>query len=94
MRKIFRLSLFFSLILLVFSAVSCNSLGVPKEVFQIPDYTEKDIVENEKARIAALSEENPVMALWRASLLGDEETLTLYKENIATLFKKAFSEMR
>lgn len=92
MRKIFRLSLFFSLILLVFSAVSCNSLGVPKEVFQIPDYTEKDIVENEKARIAALSEENPVMALWRASLLGDEETLTLYKENVATLFKKVFSE--
>lgn len=92
MRKIFRLSLFFSLILLVFSAVSCNSLGVPKEVFQIPDYTEKDIVENEKARIAALSEENPVMALWRASLLGDEETLSLYKETVVSLFKKAFSE--
>ena len=75
MRKIFRLSLFFSLILLVFSAVSCNTLGEPKEIFKIPDYTEKDIVENEKARIESLSEENPVMALWRASLLGDEETL-------------------
>lgn len=80
-----------SLIFLLSSLSSCTSLRQPKDVFVFQEYTEKDIIENEKKRISALKDEHPVEALWRAEILGDEETVKLYEENLFSLFTSALS---
>lgn len=81
--------LFFLAVLTPFSFFSCMSIKQPDEVFVLPDYTEADVKENEKKRIAQLSEETPVQALWRALLLGDEETISEYEDNLLGLLKNA-----
>lgn len=70
----------------------CMSIKQPKEVFALPDYTEDDVKENEKKRIEQLSKDTPVQALWRAVLLGDEETVSRYEDNLIELLKKAVAE--
>ena len=70
----------------------CMSIKQPKEVFALPDYTEDDVKENEKKRIEQLSKDTPVLALWRAVLLGDEETVSRYEDNLIELLKKAVAE--
>lgn len=84
--------LYINAILFSLMFFSCNTLRQPKEVFVLPDYTEKDIVENEKKQIEKLKDEFPVQALWRAKILGDEETIAFYEENLASLYEKAVSE--
>ena len=54
---------------------SCNTIKPPKELPPQLDYTNQDIVQNERERINKLFDTEPVRALWRAKLLGDEETL-------------------
>ena len=54
---------------------SCNTIKPPKELPPQLDYTNQDIVQNERVRINKLFDTEPVRALWRAKLLGDEETL-------------------
>ena len=70
----------------------CMSIKQPKEVFALPDYTEDDVKENEKKRIEQLSKDTPVQALWRAVLLGDEETVSRYEDNLIELLKQAVAE--
>ena len=70
----------------------CMSIKQPKEVFALPDYTEDDVKENEKKRIEQLSKDTPVQALWRAVLLGNEETVSRYEDNLIELLKKAVAE--
>lgn len=55
---------------------SCRTLHEPKDIYQALNYTEKDVYENEKARIGTLSETNPVSALWSAELLNDSEAIS------------------
>ncbi|MGP1458434.1 MAG: S1C family serine protease [Treponema sp.] len=77
---------------LIFS--SCGSLKQPRAVFTPPDYTAEDAVENEKRRIAKLEQTLPVKALWRASLLGDAQTLALYQSKLFERLQKAVEEKK
>ena len=54
---------------------SCKSLKPPKSVPGPLNYTDEDIVKIEIDRINKFLETEPVRALWRACLLGDEEIL-------------------
>ena len=92
MRINFFPNIFIYLIIFTILFSSCNSLKQPKQVFEVPDYTEKDIVENEKKQIEKLKTDFPVQAYWRAGLLGDEETLSIYEENLLSLLKKSSDE--
>ncbi|MBQ9238365.1 MAG: serine protease, partial [Treponema sp.] len=57
------------------SLFSCRTIRQPESVFVPPDYTEADAIYAEQKRIARLlEEEHAVEALWRALLLGDDET--------------------
>ncbi len=86
-------SQFYIFVFMFFSAslcfFSCTSVRPPKEVFEIPDYTQENVVQNEKIRIGRLQEESPVMALWRANLLGDGKTVDLCEEKLFSLLEGA-----
>lgn len=67
-----------ALVVLVFAFsvfTSCKTIKPPKELPPDLDYSNQDIVNNEIERINKLLESEPVRALWRASLLADEELL-------------------
>ena len=53
--------------------ISCKSLRPPKTVPAPLNYTDNDIVKIEIDRINKFLETEPVRALWRACLLGNEE---------------------
>lgn len=80
------------LLLLSFCFISCTSLKQPKTVFSKPDYTDSDVIQNEKKRIAELAVDNPLKALWRASLLNDEELKNQYQEKVSELLKEQISK--
>lgn len=73
--------------IIIFCFFGCTSIKQPKDIFILPDYTEYDVIENEKNQIEKISDETPVMALWRASLLGDKDTFMLYENNLFDLLK-------
>lgn len=72
----------------------CSSFGQPKEVFELPDYTEEQVFLNEKKRISSISEETPVQALWRSGLLKDEEGVKEYSDKLFADLKQYISENR
>lgn len=90
MNKYFCSFLFFFMSLLL----GCSSFHQPKEVFQLPDYSEEQVFENEKKRIAGLSEKTPVQALWRSCLLKDQESVDFYCEKLFADFKEMLSEKK
>ena len=80
MNKFLRFSLVFT-----FFLFCCTTLKQPKTVFSMPDYTEEDVLNNEIKRIKKIGEENPELALWRASLIQNDE---LFDEYADLLFEK------
>ena len=74
---------------LSFALSSCKSLGEPKSVYERLNYTEKDVYENEKKRIADLVKTEPVNALWHAELLGDADTISLCRTAVAQKYDEA-----
>ncbi|MCR5401431.1 MAG: S1C family serine protease [Treponema sp.] len=76
---------------LALAFTSCSSLTKAEDVFVTPDYTEKDILENEKRQIEKIAEEHPVEALWRARLSGDQETMVNYEKALLEKLDKAYS---
>lgn len=71
---------------------SCKTIKPPKEVAQKIDYSDKDIADIERDRIIKFLEKEPVRALWRASLLGDEEILQKCKEAVEHKFDISIEE--
>ena len=65
-------SLFFASVLL-FS--SCKTLRQPKSVPEPLNYSDDDIVASEIKRIDEFLENEPLRALWRAVLLGNQEVI-------------------
>lgn len=93
MKKINRSFVFASSFVFIISLfLGCSSLKQPKEIFEFPDYSEADAVENEKKRIDSLVEKTPVQALWRASLLGDEEYIQKQEDIVFELLEKALEK--
>lgn len=73
---------------------SCSSIRQPSSVPQALNYSDEDIVQNEIKRIEAFMEEEPVRALWRASLLGNEEVINRCAARIEELIENAISEKK
>ncbi len=71
---------------------SCSSMTKPEEVYVTPDYTEKDILDNEIRQIEKIVQEHPVEAMWRARLSGDEETKKLYEQKLVEKLEAAYDE--
>lgn len=63
----------------------CSSIKQPKKVYENPDYTVYDVIQNEKKRIAEISANFPVQAYWRSLLLSDEDTVKNYEKNLEQL---------
>lgn len=69
-------STFFPLIFtLCFFCASCTTLRQPKSVEKPLDYTNEELVKNEIKRIRQMGESEPVRALWRALLLGQDDII-------------------
>lgn len=69
-------STFFPLIFtLCFFYASCTTLRQPKSVEKPLDYTNEELVKNEIKRIRQMGESEPVRALWRALLLGQDDII-------------------
>lgn len=78
--------------LCTFIISSCASVKPPKTIPEQINYSDKDIVENEKQRIAKFLETEPVRALWRASLLKDPETLEKCRSFVEQRFEICIEE--
>lgn len=76
--------------LLLFACAS--SVEQPKSVYIAPDYTEEDVRKNERERILKLNGEDSIKALWRASILGDEDVISACKENAIASYTKALDD--
>ena len=81
-----------ALIVLCSLIISCASVKPPKTIPEQLNYTDKDIVENEKKRIAQFLETEPVRALWRATLLNDAETLEKCRTFVEQRFEICIEE--
>lgn len=66
---------------------SCSSIRQPKTVAEIPDFTDADIAKIEIDRIHDFMEDKAVYALWRATLLGNEDVIKECEENVRTLLQ-------
>ena len=83
---------FFLFLLLAFLFLSCNSLKQPREVAQPLNYSDKDVVNIEIERINNMLQTEPVRALWRALLLGQEDVIERCKNTLMLLFENSMEE--
>lgn len=84
-----------SLIILTFCTaflISCRTVRQPSSVPEHLNYSDEDIVKNEIERIDAFLETEPVRALWRASLLGNEEVLDRCFTKVSALLETSLEE--
>lgn len=72
--------------------ISCRTVRQPSSVPEHLNYSDEDIVKNEIERIDAFLETEPVRALWRASLLGNEEVLDRCFTKVSSLLKTSLEE--
>lgn len=90
--KIFQRAKIFANVFFVLFFLSCTSLTKENKVYEKPNYSEKDVFENEKKRILKTSEKESVKALWLSHLLGDEQTIAHCTGLVRMQYKKALSE--
>ena len=77
------LSVFFS---------SCNTLKQSGVDYNPIDYTLNDVKESEIKRINEMLESSPVEALWRATLIGNSDTLKNAKDVLVKKIQKELEE--
>lgn len=87
LKKIKTCTIFLSAALLC----ACSSVG-ESEVSVLPDYSEDDVRKNEISRIDELLEKDTVQSLWRAYLLGDEQTIAKTSDAVLAEYKKALED--
>lgn len=75
--------------LLLLSCVSVN-----KKIIEPLDYSDKDIVESEIQRINSYLEFEPVRAMWRAILLGNQDVIDRCIKNVETQLSKSIEEKK
>lgn len=71
---------------------SCRSLKPPKSVPGPLNYTDNDIVKIETDRINKFLETEPVRALWRACLLGNEDVLEKCRQAVEHCLEVSLEE--
>ena len=72
--------------------ISCRTVRQPSSIPEHLNYSDEDIVKNEIERIDAFLESEPVRALWRASLLGNEEVLDRCFTKVSALLETSLEE--
>ena len=72
-RPYFLFAVFFLTALTASVFLSCKTLSQPKSIPQPINYSDEDIVKNEIHRIEEFLQTEPLRALWRAALLGNQE---------------------
>jgi S1-C subfamily serine protease len=75
-----------------FAITGCTSIRQPSAVYSQPDYTAKDVHDAEIKRIGSIQKDDDVQALWRACLLGDEETKSSCFETTVSSYKAALEK--
>ncbi|WP_407425211.1 S1C family serine protease [Treponema sp.] len=70
------IKLAFLLLSSMLALTGCTSVKDPEAIYSEIDYTQEDARREERKRIMDLVDKNPVQALWRANLLGDEQTVS------------------
>ncbi len=90
MRKSILVSALFFAAVLSFS--SCRTLRQPKSVPQPLNYSDDDIVSNEIKRIEEFLDNEALRALWRASLLGNQEIIQKCRSTIEGKLASAIEE--
>lgn len=76
----------------IFFLSGCNSIKGNLKVAEELDYSDQQIVENEKKRILQYLQEEPVKALWRAKLLGDEKIIQHCYDVLLLKFNEAIEK--
>ena len=89
MQKINKL---FLLLICVLFLISCNTLKQPSFVPKPLDYTDEDIVKNEIKTINEFLDAEPIKALYRSVLLGDEEVISKSLDKVVEVTEKAYEE--
>ena len=92
-----RINVFFSSILILVCTAfmtSCRTLHEPSSIPEPLNYSDDDIVKNEIERIDSFLEEEPLRALWRASLLGHDEVTENCVSKIKTLLETSIEEKK
>ena len=65
---------------------ACSSIKQPDSVYEEPDYTAEDVRKEEIKRIEEMLGKNPVQALWRATLLGDADTISRCEDAVVAQY--------
>ena len=90
-----KMNRFFSSIFLLsvsFVFISCKSFGgIQKEISPL-DYSDSDVLENERKRISDLMMSEPVEAYWRSILLGDEKIMEECANHLEKMTEMALEE--
>ena len=72
--------------------LSCVSVN--KKIIEPLDYSDKDIVESEIQRINSYLEFEPVRAMWRSILLGNQDVVDRCIKNVETQLSKSIEEKK
>lgn len=80
------------LLLCLLGITSCASIKDPKNIPVQLDYTNEDVISNEIARIKSFEETEPVKALWRAILLGNEKIIEETQNLVEVKLDQAIEE--
>ncbi|MBP5284171.1 MAG: trypsin-like peptidase domain-containing protein [Treponema sp.] len=76
----------------LFILAGCTSIDQPSDVYVQPDYTLEDVRNAEIKRILPMLETNNVQAMFRACLLGDEDTKNRCFESVTSEYNKKLEE--
>ena len=72
--------------------LSCKTLRQPKSIPQPINYSDEDIVKNEIHRIEEFLQTEPLRALWRAALLGNQEVLLSCRSAVEEKLSLSYEE--
>ena len=72
--------------------ISCKTLRQPKSIPQPINYSDEDIVKNEIHRINEFLQTEPLKALWRAALLGNQEVLLSCRSAVEEKLSLSYEE--
>lgn len=72
--------------------LSCKTLRQPKSIPQPINYSDEDIVKNEIHRIEEFLQTEPLKALWRAALLGNQEVLLSCRSAVEEKLSLSYEE--
>ena len=74
--------------------ISCKTLRQPKDIPQPLNYSDEDIVRSEINRINDFLQTEPLRALWRAALLGNQDILLKCRSEVEEKLELSYEEKK